>query len=109
MSNTNNKKSIINIFIKFDIILIYIFLHFNLEKCEINDNFATYTLEEESNDLLDITDNHNLHLIVTTSKKIYTGLPPTLTTTTKANLIKYSSVISVSETFFWHHVFKILY
>ena len=99
MSITNNNKSIINIFINYPFIIIYIFLNFNLENCEINDNFATYTLEEENSDILDVTDNHNLNLIVTTSKKIYTGLPPLLRTTTNANLIKYSSIISVSESF----------
>ena len=90
--------STINIFIKLDLI-IFFFLNFNLENCEIYDNFSTYTLEEESSDLLDVTDNHNLNLIVTTSKKIYTGAPPTLQTETNANLIKYSSVISISETY----------
>ena len=95
----NNRKLIINIFINFHLIIIYIFLNFRLENCQINDNFASYTLEEESNDILDVTDNHNLNLIVTTSKKIYTGIPPTLKVETNANLIKYSSVISISETY----------
>ena len=99
MSITNNKKSIINIFINFHLIIIYILLNLKLENCVINDNFATYTLEEENSDILDVTDNHNLNLIVTTSKKIYTGLPPSLQSETSANLIKYSSVITISETF----------
>ena len=100
MSINNNKKSIINILINFDLItIINILLIFNLENCEIKDNFARYTLEEENSDILDVTDNHNLNLIVTTSKKIYTGLPPTFKSETSANLIKYSSVITISETF----------
>ena len=78
--------------------IISLFLNINLDCCQINDNFAINTLEEGNYDLIDVTDNHNLNLIVSTSKNIYTGLPPTLKTTTTANLISVSSVISVSST-----------
>ena len=100
MSFTKNIKSFINILINYHLMtIISIYLFFNLENCEINDNFAIYTLEEENSEILDVSDNHNLNLIVTTSKKIYTNIHPTLKAETDANLIKYSSIISISKTF----------
>ena len=51
----------------------------------------------EGSDLVDVTDYHNYSLIVTTSKKIYTGIPPTLKTITTANLINASSIIILNE------------
>ena len=51
----------------------------------------------EGSDLVDVTDYHNYSLIITTSKKIYTGIPPTLKTTTTANLINASSIIILNE------------
>ena len=41
--------------------------------------------------------NHNLKLIVTTSKNIYTGSPPTLKASTEANLISSTSIITINE------------
>ena len=51
----------------------------------------------EGSDLVDVTDYYNYSLIVTTSKKIYTGIPPKLKTTTTANLINSSSIIILNE------------
>ena len=93
-----NKTISKTFYIKLYYFILSLILNIKIEYCQINDNFATNILEEGGYDLLDVTDNHNLNLIVTTSKNIYTGLPPTLKTTTTANLIKVSSVISVSST-----------
>ena len=51
----------------------------------------------EGSDLVDVTDYYNYSLIVTTSKKIYTGIPPKLKATTTANLINASSIIILNE------------
>ena len=96
--NAEIKKKYNIFYIHLYCFIISLFLNINLDCCQINDNFAINTLEEGNYDLIDVTDNHNLNLIVSTSKNIYTGLPPTLKTTTTANLISVSSVISASST-----------
>ena len=81
--------------------LIFIFsLFFNLSFhiCLIYDNFENKILDEDS-EFIDVHDYHNLNLIVTTSKKIFTGIPPILKTTTGANLINTSSVITLNSDF----------
>ena len=65
----------------------------------INDNFDLKILEEGNYELLDVTDYHNLNLIVSTSKNIYTGIPPSLKIQTSANLIKATSLITISENY----------
>ena len=74
-----------------------IFINYCYISCEDDENIEIVTLESDSTELLDVTDNHNLNLIVTTSKKIYTGIPPTQKTTTVAQIINATSVISISE------------
>ena len=96
---SDNKKANNNFYFCLNFCIITFILKINFMFCQIKDNFIINTLEIGNNDLLDITDNHNLNLIVTTSKNIYTGLPPTLKTTTQANLIKVSSVITINESF----------
>ena len=66
---------------------------------QINDNFDLKILEEGNYELLDVTDYHNLNLIVSTSKNIYTGIPPSLKIQTSANLIKATSLITISENY----------
>ena len=79
----------------FIIILIFIQkLCFNY--CQIYDNFTSVTFEEGSQ-LLEVKDYNNLKLIVTTSKKIYTGIPPKLKVTTEAKLINSSDLPPVNS------------
>ena len=65
--------------------------------CENDENIEIIALESIGSELLDVTDNHNLNLIVTTSKKIYTGIPPTVKTNTEAEIINATSILTVSE------------
>ena len=65
----------------------------------INGNYQTGVLEEGNYDLLDFTDYHNLKLIITTSKKIYKGVPPQELITTNANLINATSLITYNENY----------
>jgi len=66
--------------------------------CQIYDNFTIDTFEEGSQ-LLEVKDYNNLELIVTTSKKIYTGIPPELKSTTEAKLINSSSIITLNSNY----------
>ena len=82
-----------------EIIRIFIYMMFIIKikrfYCEDNNNFGIDTLE--GTDLVDVTDYYNLSLIATTSKKIYTGIPPNFNTTTTANLINVSSIITFND------------
>ena len=71
---------------------------FLLNFCIIYDNFTNLILEENS-ELIDVNDYHNFNLIVTTSKKIYTGIPPKLKTTTEAQLINSSSIATLNSNY----------
>ena len=75
------------------------FLNIGLACAQINDNFTSGVLEEGNYALLDITDYHNMNLIVSTSKKIYTGIPPVLKVETNANLISVSSLITINQNY----------
>ena len=66
--------------------------------CQIYDNFTNKILDENSQ-FIDVHDYHNLKLVVTTSKKIFTGIPPILKTTTGANLISSSSAITLNSNY----------
>ena len=86
-------------FSKYYLIIMIFLLKIELYFCQINDNFNRDILEEGNYDLLDVTDNHNLKLISTTSRNIYTGSPPALKTTTNAGLINSTSIITINENF----------
>jgi hypothetical protein len=83
-----------NCFIIFVIIIQKLCFHY----CQIYDNFTTVTFEEGSQ-LLEVKDYNNLKLIVTTSKKIYTGIPPQLKAITEANLINSSAIITLNSNY----------
>ena len=87
-------SSIKNIFLFF-----FLFLNISLALSQINDNFASSVLEEGNYDLLDVTDYHNMNLVVSSSKKIYTGLPPVEKVVTNANLISVSALITINENY----------
>ena len=75
--NKNNFTSLFYINHKI-LFIIYIFIlklgkYFN----QTSEGLSFETLETNSQ-LLDVNDYHNFSLIVTTSKNIYTGIPPTL-------------------------------
>ena len=66
---------------------------------QIHDNFEKGNLEEGNYDLLDVTDYHNLGLIVSSSKSIYTGIPPIKKTETNAALFKFSHLITINTNY----------
>ena len=66
---------------------------------QINDNFELGILEDGNCDLLDVTDYHNMGLIVSSSKAIYVGIPPTKKIETTAKLIKVSALITINDNY----------
>ena len=80
-------------------IILLLLLSIKLTSPQIHDNFISSILEEGNHDLLDVTDYHNISLIVSSSKVIYTGIPPIKKTETNANLIKFSSVITINQNY----------
>ena len=86
-----------NIAKKIILCLLIIVLFLDCVICLINDNYEKNILENDNYDLLDVTDYHNLYLIVTTSKNIYTGIPPVIKTSTEAELINSTSLITLSQ------------
>ena len=80
-------------------ITVLIILKYTFVNPQINDEFSKGILEDGDYDLIDITDYKNLNILVTTSKKIYKGIPPELITTTNAKLISSSSIITVNSNY----------
>ena len=72
---------------------------FKFISSQIFDNFTSGTLEEGDNELLDITDYHNMNIIVSKSKNIYMGIPPVKKVETDANLINATSLITINSNF----------
>ena len=85
--------------IKFNFLFFLIMLSIKPLFLQIHDNFVSGILEEGNYDLLDVTDYYNSNLIVSSSKVIYTGIPPVKKKETNANLIKYSSLITINENY----------
>ena len=67
--------------------------------CQIYDNFNNLILEKNS-EFIHVNDYLDLKLIVTTSKNIYTGIPPKLKTQTNANIINYFLISIGKNSFF---------
>ena len=92
----------INLIIIFSNEILMLFLIFIqilcLYNCQIYDNFTNDVFEEGSQ-LIDVNDNNNLNLIVTTAKNIYIGIPPILTTMTEARLINSSSIVTLNSNY----------
>ena len=63
------------------------------------DSFETNTLNEAVS-FIDITDYLNLFPIITTDKKIYTGIPPVERSTTNSKIISISSAITYNNNYF---------
>ena len=78
-----------------------LFIIIRLISCQINDNFEKANLEEGNYDLLEVTDYHNLGLIVSSSKSIYIykGIPQIKKTETDAALFKFSHLITINDNY----------
>ena len=79
---------------------IIIILKIRIILSETSENYISNNLEgEEGNYLLDVVDYHNLHILLSTSGNIYTGIPPTYKIHTNANINNCSSVATVNENY----------
>ena len=93
-------NSINNCQIKSKITYIFFFNFFFFKNllCQINDNYFSGDLDS-ADYFLDVKDNNNLSLIITSSKKIYAGIPPTQKSTFESDINYYSSVATYNNDF----------
>ena len=80
-------------------LFLFILLQTTLIISQINDNYISNILEDGNYELLDVTDYHNINLVVSTSKNIYTGIPPIKIIHTEAKLINATSLITINENY----------
>ena len=80
-------------------LLFFLFINMSFIISQIHDNFGKGNLEEGNYDLLDVTDYHNLGLIVSSSKSIYTDIPPIKKAETDAALFKFSHLITINTNY----------
>ena len=97
MNSIHNKFHLYYNYLSF--ISLFIFLQIGFIFSQINDSYEAYNIEGEGYSLIDIKDYHNLKLVVSTSKNIYKGIPPTKISQTTVNLNKYSSIATINENF----------
>ena len=64
---------------------------------EYFDSFQTGNLEGDS--LIDMSDYYNISLVITTDKKIYTGIPPTFKSSTSSKIISISSAVTYNNNY----------
>ena len=89
---------IINIIKTFHFFLILI-IYIDKILSEIKDYYSSAILENEDNYLVDVKDYHDLSIIISTSKNIYTGIPPLLKSKTNANIYNSSSAATYNENY----------
>ena len=82
-----------------NLLLLLFLIKNNLFISQINDNYESGVLEEGNYELLEVTDYNNLNIIVSTSKNIYSGIPPTKKVETNSNLINVTSLITINENY----------
>ena len=76
--------------------ILLLIIIFKLVITELSDHFQ-YADLSDTGDLINITDNYNLSILVSTSKKIYAGFPPTIRTTIISTITQFSSGITINE------------
>jgi hypothetical protein len=102
MDKFKNNKKLGNQYLK--TILNFPFFIF-LISVQIKQAFTEYFEALQTGDLsnsaslIDITDYYNIYPIITTEKKIYTGIPPVLKTTTTSKIISFSSAVTYNENY----------
>ena len=96
----NSYKNLFLIYFNYMSLICFLFFKFVYIFSQINDIYNVYNINgEEGFDLVDIKDYHNLRLVVSTSKRIYKGIPPIQVTQSSANLNKFSAIATVNENY----------
>ena len=100
MEKTKHKRKLLNIGKIFQIIysnffLLLLYIQVNQSLAQYFDSLVTGIITDGS--LIDISDYYNLSLIITTKKKIYTGIPPLYNIDTESNIISISSAVTYNK------------
>ena len=66
---------------------------------QIKDNYIQDVLENGNYEFLDVTDYHDMNIIVSTSKNIYIGIPTIKKVETTAQLISVTSLITINNNY----------
>ena len=83
-----------------NVISIFLFLILNAKLIitGITDDFLSGDLSD-SGDMINITDYHNLSILVSTSKNIYAGFPPKLKSKITSTITNFSSGVTINENY----------
>ena len=79
-------------------IFLFLIINAKLIKTKLSDDFL-YGNFSDSGDIINITDYYNLSLLVSTSKNIYIGFPPTLKRTITSTITNFSSGVTINENY----------
>ena len=85
---------------KYQSFLSFILIIFPLISCQINDDFSNGVIESENSNIIDFADYHNLNLLITTAKHIYSiSSISTIKSTFTSNINNYSMAASYNENY----------
>ena len=76
--------------------ILFLIVNIKFIMSELSDHFHYSTLSDTGN-MINITDNYNLSILVSTSKNIYSGFPPTIKSTITSTITRFSSGITLNE------------
>ena len=100
MLNTRAAKNILYFNLSLNISVLYIVLMFFIQVkkvfLEFFDSFENHILNENVS-LINISDYYNLYPVITSDKKIYTGIPPIQRSNTTSKIINISSAVTYNE------------
>ena len=95
-SNNSKKKCIILKTIHFPFFILLILIQIKQIFLGYFDSLTTEMLNEDAS-LIDISDYHNLFIIMTTDKKIYTGIPPIFKIETSSKINSFSAAATYNN------------
>ena len=79
-------------------IFLFLIINTKLIITGLSDDFLSGNLSD-TGDMINITDYYNLSILVSTSKNIYTGFPPTLKSTINSTITNFSSGVTINENY----------
>ena len=102
MDNANKNKKLANLTIKkifnFHFFIFIVFIQIKQVFTEYFETFRIGTLNEAAS-IIDVIDYYNLFPLITTDKKIYTGIPPSLKSITTSKIISFTSAVTYNENY----------
>ena len=76
------------------IFIVLLFIQFKVILLDYYENNYQVSNLSQNASIIDITDYYNLYLLITTEKKIYTGMPPQEISETTSNIINITSAVT---------------